>query len=1729
MNRIYRLVWNAAQNLWVAVAENAKGQGKSGSARNKAALLMLVPLAALMPDARAADAANATVSAGAASVATAGNTTTVNQTSQRVAIDWTSLSTRANEALVFNQPNAQAIALNRITGSSPSELLGSLTANGQVFILNPNGVLFGAGSQVNVGGLVASTLGMGNADFMAGNHVFTGSGGSVVNQGTLTAAPGGYLALLAPEVRNEGVMTASLGTALLAAGNKVTLNLDNGSLLGYSIDQGAINALAENKHLIQANGGQVLLSAKAMNSLTTATVNNTGVIEAKTLQNKAGRILLMGDMETGTVNVGGTLDASAPTGGDGGFIETSAAHVKVAAGTRVSTLSGTGKTGTWLVDPTDFTISSGSGTQTTSGIGADTLSANLATTSVTLQTDASTGSDSGDINVDAAVTWSANTRLTLNAYNNININAAITATGASAGLELNHGNYAATGSATSGTDYKVGAPITLSGANATLASNGTAYTLIHSMAQLEAVGSSLMNGRYALAGDLDAGGTTYTRALVGTNNSPFTGTFAGLGHTISNLTISAVSSNNVGLFGYTDRGSVVRDIGLVGGSVSGNLYVGGLVGTNYGSISNAYATGSVSGGYSVGGLVGTSYRGSISNAYATGSISGVGNVGGLVGYNGTDNSISNSYATGSVSGSGNYVGALVGVNFRGTVTASFWLNSISTRGIGSLQSGGTIDSFTRGLSASEATSASTYSGAGWGVATAGGSSSVWRIYDGKTMPLLRGFLTALTVKTGDVSKTYDGTTSLSNSYTPIDSGADTSLILGTAAYSTSSKNVGSYAVSTSGLYSGQQGYDISYADGTATITAATLTVSGSTAANKTYDGTTAATLSGSLTGLISGDTVALSQSGTFSDKNAGTGKTVSYTSSVSGTDAGNYVLASGSGSTTADISAATLTVSGSTAANKTYDGTTAATLSGSLTGLISGDNVALSQSGTFSDKNAATGKTVSYTSSVSGSDAGNYVLASGSGTTTADITAATLTVTGTTAANKTYDGTAVASVSGGALSGLVIGDTVALSQSGSFSDKNAATGKTVTIANSLSGSDAGNYVVAAVSTTASISQAALTISGITASDKTYNASDAATVNTAGATYNGLIAGDAVNVAATGLFSDKNAGAGKTVNLSSSYSGADVGNYAITSQASTTATINRAALTVSGITAADKTYNASTAATVNTAGASYNGLFAGDVVNVAATGQFGDKNAGAGKTVNLSSSYSGADVGNYVITNQATTTASISQANLTVSGITAADKTYNANDVATVNTAGASYSGLFAGDVVNVAATGLFNDKNVGTGKTVALTSSYSGADAGNYAITGQATTTASISQANLTVNGITASDKTYNASDAATVSTAGASYSGLFAGDVVNVAATGLFSDKNVGTGKTVALTSSYSGADAGNYAITGQTTTTATISQAALTVSGITASDKTYNASTSATANTAGVSYNGLFAGDVVNVSVTGLFSEKKAGANKTVNLSSSYTGADAGNYAITSQASTTASINKADLTVQAGGIGKVYDGTTAATVVFSNNGLAGDVLNVTSNASFADSNAGLNKAVSVTNIAVGGTDAGNYNLVSGNTAATTADITPKQLTVTANNDTQMSGTPYSGGNGVRYSGFVTGDAAAAVLAGSVTYGGSAQGAYLAGEYGIMPGGLLANGNYSLRFVQGRLTLSGGDVASAALGGTALVGAYDASKNTAGDLSGFRLSIEGSGSGDEARRILINSSAAAAREEGGE
>lgn len=388
------------------------------------------------------------ISAGAGNINQSGVKTTITQQSQNLAINWQSFDIATNEAVHFNQPNTGSIALNRILGSDPSRILGSLSANGQIFILNSNGVLFGNGAQVNVGGLVATDLSLNDADFVAGKYKFSKVGGAsssigIINQGTLTAVKGGYIALLAARVSNQGIINASRGTALLAAGDRITLTLNNGSLLGYNIDQGALNALVENHQLIQADGGQVILTAKAADQLTAAVVNNDGIIEARTVENHNGVISLLSDMQSGQVNVTGTLDASAPNGGNGGFIETSAARVKVADNAKITTVAPRGKVGTWLIDPNDYTVGSGIGDDIT----GTALSSNLNNTSVTILSSQGATAGNGDIFINDAITWSANTTLTLSAERNIIVNASITATGSSSTLALNGGTAGGGGSA----------------------------------------------------------------------------------------------------------------------------------------------------------------------------------------------------------------------------------------------------------------------------------------------------------------------------------------------------------------------------------------------------------------------------------------------------------------------------------------------------------------------------------------------------------------------------------------------------------------------------------------------------------------------------------------------------------------------------------------------------------------------------------------------------------------------------------------------------------------------------------------------------------------------------------------------------------------------------------------------------------------------------------------------------------------------------------------------------------------------------------------------------------------------------------------------------------------------------------------------------------------------------------------------------------------------------------
>ena len=625
MNHSYRLVWNDSTQRYVPAPETARGHGKSRTAKALAPMaLLLGALLATSAGAQALPTGEKVVS-GEASIGRSGAQMTITQTSEKAVLQWQHFNIGSDATVRFDQPNASAIALNRVLGGSASQIDGQLRANGQVWLVNPNGVVFGQDSQVNVGGLIASTLGISDEDFSAGRQVFTrgAAQGGITNQGQITVVGGGTLALLASTVKNEGTLRARMGNVVLAGGDQVTLQAGAEGRLQVKVDPATVRTLIENERMIIADGGQVVMTSRAADALSASVVSNSGTVQARTLGQKEGRILLLADMRHGEVvqsvrpdaGVPPRLDASAPEGGHGGFVETSAAVVRIA--NEVTTKATEGKTGNWLISSPELTISEG----TNSGIGADTLAANLANTSVTLQTVAD-GTEKRDIHVNAPIRWSENT-LTLNAHGSINVNAVMEASG-TAGLEMNYGGYsadtpaAAEGSgvhmALSGSGFTGRVDFTGKDADAStnqLKINGDSYTILTELGNqgsntgldLQGIDGNL-SGKYALGADIvDAGKTADWNegagfAPIGGHEAPFTGIFDGLGHTIKGLIINRTEGSYTGLFSHAQH-SILRNVGLVGGGVIGPGSVGVLAGYAEGaSISEAYATGIVRGGWS---------------------------------------------------------------------------------------------------------------------------------------------------------------------------------------------------------------------------------------------------------------------------------------------------------------------------------------------------------------------------------------------------------------------------------------------------------------------------------------------------------------------------------------------------------------------------------------------------------------------------------------------------------------------------------------------------------------------------------------------------------------------------------------------------------------------------------------------------------------------------------------------------------------------------------------------------------------------------------------------------------------------------------------------------------------------------------------------------------------------------------------------------------------------------
>ncbi|MBX9847519.1 MAG: S8 family serine peptidase [Xanthobacteraceae bacterium] len=284
------------------------------------------------------------------------STVTVTQSSQNAVINWQSFNIGAGETTRFIQPNSSATMLNRVTGDpNPSQILGTLQGNGRVFVINPNGVLIGAGAVVNTAGFLATTHDISNADFMAGRYNFNIPGNpaaSVVNLGNITASNSGFAALVAPGVRNSGTITATFGKIGLASANGFSLDLYGDKLITIGVSDSiaaavkdvatgqTLKSLVQNDGKLRANGGTVQLSAVTARTMVDSVINTSGVIEARSIGTRNGKIVLGGPAAstkvagapTQTVKVSGKLDVSSRKA-KGGTVEVTGENIVLAAAT----------------------------------------------------------------------------------------------------------------------------------------------------------------------------------------------------------------------------------------------------------------------------------------------------------------------------------------------------------------------------------------------------------------------------------------------------------------------------------------------------------------------------------------------------------------------------------------------------------------------------------------------------------------------------------------------------------------------------------------------------------------------------------------------------------------------------------------------------------------------------------------------------------------------------------------------------------------------------------------------------------------------------------------------------------------------------------------------------------------------------------------------------------------------------------------------------------------------------------------------------------------------------------------------------------------------------------------------------------------------------------------------------------------------------------------------------
>ncbi len=1610
------------------------------------------------------------VAGGQASISAAGKELNVNQATDRAVIDWKGFDIAADERATFNQPSVNSVTLNRVVGGqSASQILGRLQANGNLMIVNSNGVIFGKDAQVNVGGLIATSSDIDNTRFMNGDFAFDKTGNpdsEISNAGSIEVREGGLVGLVAPNVTNTGHIRAKLGKVQLSSGDTFAVDLYGDGLIKVEASDSLKKQLVKNSGKISADGGEVLMSTAAAKNAVNGVINMDGIIEAKAVGSKNGKVTLYAEgsnavkgnvaankgIKTGksTAIVSGKIDVTGDTGGvvnvfadqvgifDGAMINASgrfgggniyvggnylgqgerpaAIRTIVQRNTVLSAsaaeIGNGGKVIVWADNSTDFygNIQAKGGVLGGNGGFVETSG------KITL---------SGDGYVDASAPLGTNGTWLLDPYN---------VTIGSSGSNVTIGSPNFTASALAGT-------VTASSISSVL-SNNTSVTITTGA-------SGAAPGDITVASSISKGSNSSATLTLNAHNS-----------IIVNAGVTIDTSNN----GANNKFNLVFNAN--GGSIT--IGSGASIDTNGGNITFNAATGITNSGAI-----------SVDQGTFTGSTT-LGNF--IFASSGT-------IVSTATSGTGITVAASNGnfINNRGTDAITVGTGSrylIYSKSAAGNTYNGLTSAFTR-YSCMYGLACAAFPATGNGF-----------IYRDAAPPV--GTLTATP---NNIVIIYgDGIPSLVNyaytlsGYATGDAALDTvtGSLTGSTTY-TAGSNIGSYNINyLSGTLTSALGYGFTYANNATAITVNKKTINTALqgTVSKTYDGNTIATLGAgnySLTGIFGTDAITIGNvSGTYDNKNVGTGKTVTVSGlTLSGAKAGNYQLSS----TTVNGAVGVITkrdlIVSATGSNKVYDGNTTAAVTltdNRIEGDVFTDTYAAAN---YSDKNVGTGKTISVTGISIGSStaANNYNLTNTTATTTGNITKRDLIVSAT-GSNKVYDGntTAAVTLTDNRIAGDVFTDTYAAAN---YSDKNVGTGKTISVTGISIGTStaANNYNLTntTATTTGNITKRDLIVSA-TGSNKVYDGNTTAAVTLT----DNRIAGDVfTDTYAAANYSDKNVGTGKTISVTGISIGTSTAarNYNLVSTtATTTGNITKRDLIVSAI-GRDKVYDGTVDADVRLR----DNRISGDVfTDTYSSATFGDKNAGNNKTITVTGISIGTSTAanNYNLVNTtATTRADIERRGLFIDA-RGVDKVYDGTTNATVTL----NDNRVSGDVLTTSygAAEFIGTKNVGTDKIILVTGlDFSGTDARNYYLANlfdSDLALADITKRDLIVSA-TGSNKVYDGNTTAVVTLT----DDRIAGDVFTDSyGSANYSDKNVGTDKTISVTDISIGTStaANNYNLTNTTaTTTGNITPRELLV-GTIAQNKVYDGNTNAVVTLS----DNRIAGDVFNTGFTSAqFNNKNVGGRLVttsgINIFNPIGGGDAGNYFVSNTTSLSkALISPRDLIVGATGQNKVYDGNTNAVVTLTDNRVLGDLITVTyTGASFVDKNAGNNKTVNVVGISLLGAGplfvgeggfgerrieevsnpASNYRLVN-TTAVTTANITPVSLTVVGDNQSILSGAALPNLT-YTFSGFISGETDGLFTGALATVSPNSP----AGTYNITQGTLSAGNNYTIAYTNGLLTIA--------------------------------------------------------------